>query len=177
MKLKILTGQQLIDSDLVEQIIDLDRKNMQPILDEAGIEFPREKRLKGLQTATFVIAFDGQTIAGYLEYLRSWNNPDYIYVGSVQIEKRYRGRGLLLAFFDQFRKLVATEEFAGFETSVQKVNKDAVKLYQKIGFKLEKNPSNDASWLARAGKELLIESPIVTLIDKWRDRAARRSLL
>lgn len=173
MEIRILKGQQLIDADLVEQIIDLDRKNMQSILNEAGIEFPCEKRLKGLQSATFVIAFDAQAIAGYLEYLRSWNNPDYIYIGSVQIEKRYRGRGLLLAFFDHFRKLVAAEEFAGFETSVQKVNEDAVKLYQKIGFKLENNPSNDASLVARAGKELLTESPIVPLIDRWRDRCRR----
>ena len=173
MELRILKGQELIDSDLVEQIIDLDRKNMLTILDQAGIEFPREKRLKGLQSATFVIAFDGHAIAGYLQYLPSWRNPDYIYIGSVQIEKRYRGSGLLLAFFDHFRKLVAAEEFAGFETSVQKVNEAAVKLYQKIGFKLEDNPANSASWIARAGKELLTESPMVQLIDRWRDR--RRS--
>lgn len=170
MELRVLKGQQLIDSDLLEQIIHLDRKHMQSIMDQAGIDFPREKRLKGLPSATFVIAFDGQTIAGYLEYLRSWNNPDYIYIGSVQIEKRYRGSGLLLELFDRFRKLVATEEFTGFETSVQKVNEAAAKLYQKIGFKLENNPANSASWVARAGKELLTESPIAVLVNRWCSR-------
>ena len=47
MEIKVLKGQ-LIDSVLAEQIIDLDRKNMQSILDQSGIEFPYENRRKGL---------------------------------------------------------------------------------------------------------------------------------
>jgi hypothetical protein len=38
----------------------------------------------------------------------------------------------------------------------------------KIGFKLEKNPNNEASWVARAGKALLNDSPTIPLIAKWR---------
>ena len=166
-----MKGQQLIGSAVGEQIIDLDRKHMQSILDQAGLEFPEEKRRKGLQSeSTFIIAFDGQEIAGYIDYLRSWTNPDYIYIGSVQIQKRYRGTGLLLMLLDRFRSLVADEDFIGFETSVQKVNTTAAKLYQKIGFKLENNPRNEASWIARAGKELLTTSPMVALIDRWRQQ-------
>ena len=172
MQLTILKGGQLQNTALAEQITDLDRRNMQSILDHAGIEFPEANRRRGLQSdSTFIIAFDNQTLAGYLDYLRSWTNPDYIYIGSVQIEKRYRGTDLLLRLLDQFRMAVANEDFAGFETNVQKVNTAAAKLYQKIGFKLENNPRNDASWIARAGKEVLLQSPIVTLIDRWRARA------
>ena len=175
MELRILKAQQLIDSDLVEQIFDLDRRNMQSILDQAGIEFPEQKRRKGLQSdTTFIIAFDDNAIAGYLDYLRSWTNPDYIYIGSVQIEKRYRGTRLLLMLLDRFKTSVADEDFVGLETSVQKVNRAAAKLYQKIGFTLENNPRNDASWIARANKDVLTESPIVTLIDRWRVRKASR---
>jgi hypothetical protein len=71
---------------------------------------------------------------------------------------------------DKFRSLVAGEEFLGFETNVQKANQAAVKIYQKMGFKLEDNPRNEASWVARAGKELLTDSPVIPLIDKWRER-------
>lgn len=174
MELKILKGEQLLGSVLAEQIIELDRRNMQPILDQAGIEFPVEKRRKGLESnSTFIVALDGETVAGYLDYLRSWSNRDYIYIGSVQVEAKYRATNVLLMLLDRFRTLVAGEDFAGFETNVQKMNIQAVKLYQKIGFTLAPNPRNEASWIARAGKELLTESPVATLIDKWR---ARREL-
>ena len=176
MELRIFKGRQLLNTILAQQIIDLDRRNMQSILDRAGIEFPEEKRRKGLESnATFIIAFDNEMLAGYLDYLRSWTNPDYIYIGSVQIEKRYRGTGLLLMVLDQLRSLLAGEDFAGLETNVQKTNTAAARLYQKIGFKLENNPRNDASWVARAGKEVLTESPAVVLVDRWRARAERRA--
>jgi acetyltransferase (GNAT) family protein len=91
-ELKIFKGQELLENGLAEQIAALDRTNMQSMLDAAGIEFPEEKRRKGLESdSTFIIAFDGPNIIGYIDYLRSWNNPEYIYIGSVQVEKRYRG--------------------------------------------------------------------------------------
>jgi len=174
-ELKVLKGQQLIDSGLAEEVIEFDRKNMRPIFEKAGIEFPEEKRRKGLRSdPTFIIAFDGRAIAGYLEYLRSWNDPNNIYVGSIQIGEEYRNARLILELFDRFRDLVAGEDFLGFETNVQKANTAAVRMYQKIGFKLEQNPQNDASWVARAGKELLTESPVIPLIEKWREKRARR---
>ena len=172
-----MSGQQVLDSGLVGAIIALDRKNMLPVFEKAGIDFPEAKRLKGLHSnPTFVVAFDGPTLAGYLEYLRSWNDPDYVYVGSVQIEGRYRRGGLLLRLLDEFRKLVASEDFKGFETNVQKVNAPAVRLFRKIGFMLEENPRNDASWVAKAGRELLTDSPILPLLDGWRARQARRGV-
>ena len=175
MELKILTGRQLIASGLAEEIIELDRRNMRPVFEKTGIDFPEEKRRRGLLSdPTFVIAFDGRTVAGYIEYLRSWNDPRYIYVGSVQIEKRFRGGSLILMLFDEFRTLVAAEDFLGFETGVQKANTAAVRMYRKIGFRLEENPDNAASWVAKAGRELLTDSPVAALLDRWREKRARR---
>jgi ribosomal protein S18 acetylase RimI-like enzyme len=77
---------------------------------------------------------------------------------------------LLLLLLDRFRTLVAAQDFAGFETNVQRANRPAVKLYQKLGFTLEENPRNAASWTARAGKELLTGSPVIALIERWRKR-------
>ena len=176
MELKILSGREVLESGLAEEIIELDRRNMRRILELAGIEFPEERRRRGLQSdPTFVVAFDAGAVAGYIEYLRSWNDPRYIYVGSVQIEKGYRNGRLLLLLFDEFKTLVAREDFAGFETNVQKANTAAVKMYRKIGFSLEENPDNEASWSARAGRELLRDSPVVALLDRWRERRARRA--
>jgi ribosomal protein S18 acetylase RimI-like enzyme len=172
----VFKGREVIDSGLCERIIEFDKKNMKPVWEAAGVEFPEEKRRKALQSnPTFVVAFGGQAIAGYLEYLRSWNDPDYIYVGSIQIDERHRNTRLILKLLDKFRSLISEEDFRGFETNVQKANTRAVQMYQKIGFKLEQNPRNDASWLARAGREILTDSPVIPLIDKWREKMARRN--
>lgn len=169
MELKVLTGQQLIDSGFEEELMEFDRGNMQSVFAEAKLEFPEANRRQGLRSnPTFVMAFDGNAIAGYVEYLRSWNDPKYIYVSSVQIAESYRGGGLLLELLDALRGLLAVEEFIGLEANVQKVNTAAIRLYQKLGFQLERNPANDASWTAKAGKELLTDSPVVKLIQRRR---------
>ena len=169
-------GREVFDAGLVEQIIEFDRRNMRHVWERAGMEYPEESRRKGLESGpTFVIAFDGAEIAGYVEYLRSWNDPRNIYVGSLQIDERHRHSTLILRLLDEFRGLVAVEDFEGFETSVQKANTEAVELYRRLGFKLEPNPRNELSWLAKAGRELLADSPVIPLLDRWRERQARRS--
>lgn len=176
MELRISKGQELLGSVVAEQIMELDRKNMQSVFAAAGIEFPLAKRRKGMESATFILALDGEALAGYLEYLRSWTNADNIYIGSVQIERRYRGGGLLLQLLERFRELMAAEDFAGFETNVQKVNVTAANLYRKLGFTLEPNPRNDASWIARADKALLTDSPLATLLERWHTRRRVRQV-
>ncbi|HEX8283272.1 MAG TPA: GNAT family N-acetyltransferase [Pyrinomonadaceae bacterium] len=174
-EIKVVRGAEVFDEGLAERIIELDRRNMRPVWEAAGMEYPEESRRRGLLSdPTFVIAFDGRGIAGYVEYLRSWNDPRRIYVGSIQIDERHRHTGLLLRLLDEFRVLVSVEDFDGFETSVQKVNTRAVELYRRLGFKLEQNPRNELSWTARAGRELLTDSPVVALLDRWRARQSRR---
>ena len=171
-KVRIIKDQPL-HAQLVNQIIEFDRRNMKPILDKAGIQFPEEKRRRGFQNnPTFIIAFDAQTIAGYLEYVRSWNDPNYIYIASLQIDQRYRNSHVLIELLTKFRSLTLTEDFQGFETNVQKANSAAVKLCRKAGFRLEQNPNNEASWLALAGKELLQTSRVGTLLDRWNERTS-----
>ena len=99
MEVRIAKGRELLGSAVAEQIMERDRRNMLPVFAAAGIEFPLEKRLKGLESATFILAFASEALAGYLEYLRSWTNPENIYIGSVQIEQRYRGGGLFYGWW------------------------------------------------------------------------------
>jgi ribosomal protein S18 acetylase RimI-like enzyme len=175
LEVRILKGREVFDAGLVEKIIEFDKRNMRHVWERAGMEYPEENRRKGLQSdPTFIIAFDGPAIVGYVEYLRSWNDPRYIYVGSLQIDERHRHSTLILRLLDAFRILVAGEDFLGFETSVQKANTSAVELYRRLGFRLEPNPRNELSWLAKAGRELLTDSPVVPLLDRWRARQARR---
>src|SRR5689334_1806358 len=53
MELRISKGQELLGSVVAEQIMELDRKNMQSVFAAAGIEFPLAKRRKGMESATF----------------------------------------------------------------------------------------------------------------------------
>lgn len=176
LEIRVLRGREALDEGLAERIVVFDRENMRAVWEEAGMEYPAENRRRGLQSGpTFVMAFDGGEIAGYVEYLRSWRDPRRIYVGSIQVARAHRGSGLLLRLLDEFRSLVSEEDFDGFETSVQKVNTRAVELYRRLGFTLEQNPRNELSWTARAGRELLTDSPAAALLDRWRARRARRA--
>jgi hypothetical protein len=75
-EVRVVRGAELFDGGLAERIVELDRRNMRPVWEAAGMEYPEASRRRGLLSdPTFVIAFDGQTIAGYVEYLRSWNDP------------------------------------------------------------------------------------------------------
>lgn len=173
-EVRVFKGREVFDRGLVERIVEFDRRNMRRVWERAGMEYPEENRRKGFESGpTFVIAFHGEEIAGYVEYLRSWNDPRRIYVGSLQIEERHRGSALILRLLDEFRALVSKEDFDGFETSVQKANTRAVELYRRLGFTLEPNPRNELSWLARAGRELLTDSPVVPLLNRWRARRPR----
>ncbi|HEU5460581.1 MAG TPA: hypothetical protein VFU83_08800, partial [Pyrinomonadaceae bacterium] len=73
LEIKVFTGTS-VDDLLAERIIDFDRQCMETTLAQAGIAFPEENRRKGFQNhPTLIVAFGGDEIAGYIEYLRSWN--------------------------------------------------------------------------------------------------------
>ena len=168
-EIMVFRGRQLLDSDLPKRIIEFDKQNMAATLEAAGSGFPEGNRLKTFQSdPTIIIAFRAERIVGYIEYLRSWNDARYIYISSLQIAREFRSSKLILQLIDKFIAVVQQESFIGFEASVQKVNKTAVELYRKFGFALTQNPRNEGSLVATAGPELLLQSPIIKLLEKWK---------
>ncbi|HVE59650.1 MAG TPA: GNAT family N-acetyltransferase [Pyrinomonadaceae bacterium] len=169
MKLRVLKSD--FDSDFIEQILRLDKANMQAVLDNAGLEFPEQNRRDGFKkNPTLIVAENKGEVAGYLEYTRSWNDADLIYLSSIQIEEKYRRSDLILKLIDEFVKTVGQENFKGFETNVQKNNFPVINLYRKIGFEFKENPHNRASWRLTADREILNESPVNALLEKWRKK-------
>ena len=172
MKLRVLKSDGGdFDRDFIEQIIELDKANMQAVLDIAGLEFPEQNRRDGFKkNPTFIVAENEGEIAGYLEYTRSRTDADLIYLSSIQIEKKYRRSDLLLKLIDEFVRTVGQEDFRGFEANVRKNNFPVIKLYRKIGFEFKENPRNSASWRLTADHEILNESPVNVLLEKWREK-------
>ena len=171
MELRVLKGGSEFASTLIEQILALDRANMQKILADSGLRFPKENRRAGFKrNPTLILAEKNGKIVGYLEFTRSWSDPDIIYLSSIKIARKYRHSKLILQLIDKFIETIRRENFTGFETNVQKNNLTAVKLYQKIGFRFKENPRNPASWQLEADRRILIESPVNLLLEKWRKK-------
>src|SRR5262245_59956701 len=106
-EIKIISGQTALETGLAEQILEFDKRNMYEILEQAGIPFPEEKRRKSFEIdPTFIIAFNNDAIAGYLEYCRNWENKNEIYISSLQIDHVYRGGTLLLKLLFSARELL-----------------------------------------------------------------------
>src|SRR6185369_4790714 len=132
-EIKIISGQKALETGLVEQILEFDKRNMHEILEQAGIPFPEEKRRTSFETnPTFIIAFNNDVIAGYLEYCCNWENRNEIYISSLQIDHVYRGGTLLLKLLNSTRESLIKEEFTKIVSGVQKNNSRAIRLYQKL---------------------------------------------
>lgn len=173
MKVRVVKNE--FDSGLIERIIGLDRANMTEILAEAGIEFPEEKRRKGFdKNPVLIVAENAGKIAGYLEFTRSRTDENEIYISSIQLDKKFRHSKLLLRLIDKFVETVEPEKFTGFETNVQKNNLPVVRLYRRLGFRFEENPRNPASWQLKAERDILENSPVKSLIEKWRRKKNRK---
>lgn len=82
--------------------------------------------------AVFAI-FVGEKPVGLIEYMRSFHQPDLVYLYGFAITKKYRGEGL-------GRELLATslekikDEAKEIILTVDPKNEVAIKLYQSFGF-------------------------------------------
>ena len=163
--IKAITGKEALETGLAEQILEFDRENMREILSQAGIDFPEEKRRKGFENnPTVIIAFENETIVGYLEYCRNWGDPEQIYFSSLQIDPRHR-RGFVLAkLIGKAKEYLMGERFTKIVTGVQKNNHHAVRLYKELGFQIEENPNNEKSYAVTGGKEILNNERILSIM-------------
>ncbi len=88
---------------------------------------------------SFVAEYEG-TIAGVLFIVyRHIENPiqvtrNIIFVDSMAVDEKYRGKGIGHAFFDFLKKLKSQKGFDGIELQVNAKNKAAYKIYSDYGF-------------------------------------------
>lgn len=101
---------------------------------------PRDVYEQAVADNTFFMAeYDGQA-AGilFIQYRHiessSQITRNVIYVDSIAVDERFRGKGIGHAFFDFLKKLKADGGFDGIELQVNAKNKAAYKMYVDYGF-------------------------------------------
>lgn len=106
----------------------------------AGTVLPFELYEQAAQGgALFVAEYDGRVVGAMrLEY-RHIENPvqvtrDVIYVDSMGVEERLRGKGIGHAFFGFLKELKAQKGFDAIELQVSAQNKAARRMYAGCGF-------------------------------------------
>lgn len=126
---------------LIQEIIDLDRENMTPILEQVGRAFPDALRLKGLHSPTteLIVATHGTELAGYIEWCRDWNDVNNIYLVSIQIAPQYRGGTLFALLLRKACSELQQRNFAKLTSNVQTSNAKMIALFSKLGFNVTSN--------------------------------------
>jgi ribosomal protein S18 acetylase RimI-like enzyme len=157
--IKIYNRQSLKDSELIEQIINLDLINMQEIMQRSEIEHPIEKRMKGFEYPGVIIAaFDhDKNLAGYLEYGLDWHSSDDIYIASVQIKQKYRNTKLFADLLLAAKEDLQKKNFNNIISHVQKTNINAIKLFRKLGFSIEEREDKPKSYRLIADKDKIFK--------------------
>ncbi len=106
----------------------------------SGTVMPLELYQQAVKDGTFFVAeYDGN-VAGilFIQY-RHIENPvqvtrNIIFVDSMAVEEKYRGKGIGHAFFDFLKDLRDQGEYDGIELVVNAKNKAAYQFYSDYGF-------------------------------------------
>ena len=121
-----------------EQIIELDRLNMAPVLEKVGGVFDSEKRRTGISDeickgAVFITIERANRVAAYLEYSPESNGD--IYVKSLQIHPDYQGRAMIRQLLRRVYFQMNGLALAKIKSSVHRANVASLALHRKLGFK------------------------------------------
>lgn len=106
MEIKIFERQKIKNTGLFEDIIKLDIENMKEVFKKSDMEHPVDKRILSFNYPGVLIAgFEGNILAGYLEYGFDRENKNDIHISSIQITPKYRCRDCLENYWLQQKKI------------------------------------------------------------------------
>ena len=160
---RVLSGAEAENEGLIEEILRLDRENMMGILGSVDLDFPEEKRCKGLGAHDKVIiaAFRSENLIGYLDYGPSWDDPEDVFIGSLQVAPPPRGGVVLGRLIAHAVVDLENREFRRIVTGAQRTNTSAITLYRRLGF--SQHPRSNESFMFAAGRGLLSSPEVLRL--------------
>lgn len=118
------------------QVMELDRMNMQPILDEYDLIFSPSERLALIEEemsegATFIVVKEEDDVVAYVEYFRY---SDHLYVPNIQIRSDCLSTSTYLQLFSSVVHVCEHENIHSIKSKVHTKNEEVLSLYQSFGF-------------------------------------------
>lgn len=101
---------------------------------------PLEMYEQAVKDKTFFVAEYGEQVAGILSIMyRHVETPvqvtrNVIFIDSMAVEEKYRGKGIGHAFFEFLKELKKEKGYDGIELQVNAKNEAAYKMYTDCGF-------------------------------------------
>ncbi len=174
---RVLKGPEIDAEGLVEPILELDRRNMMPLLEKLGREFPEAIRRKGLHDPlTNVVAlYDGQQLVGYAQFSRDLHDYVNLYFGSIQVTHSHCGGPALGMLLADCLSLLQQEKFHVLTTHVQRQNPRMIRLCQRLGFRIIPSTTSDKDVHLVAERQLLVSPHIRRLQERLLRRGICRS--
>jgi ribosomal protein S18 acetylase RimI-like enzyme len=90
-----------------------------------------------VQKGKYYLAQDNDVVVGSLLITKEWSdwrNRWVLWIQSVYVLPQYRGKGVFKQMYNHIKKLAEeNEEVAGIRLYVDKSNKNAIKVYEKLG--------------------------------------------
>lgn len=126
-----------LDENLLQDIIELERENMVPILKASGLEFQPDKLLENLRKDQKCITiYRCDSLVGLLRY--SVDKSSDATVWSIQIKNPEKNRIVLHSITKKTIGEFVKEGVKSIITVVQKGNKPSLEMHKRLGFEVEK---------------------------------------
>ncbi|MFN3685043.1 MAG: GNAT family N-acetyltransferase [Fimbriimonadaceae bacterium] len=158
---------------MTDAVLRLDRENMEPLLNQAGFTFPEARRRASLcrETTRLILAAEADVLAGYLEITRDWQNPEDLYVSSIQVDRCFRGPVVLAHLLTAAIPVLKQERFRRLNTNVSPENRVALRLCGRLGF--VRGISTSRSISLSAGMEV-VDTALAVSLERRRGSCARK---
>ena len=128
----------------IDEIVELDRINMGPIIAKSGGEFlplkRKNKLIEELSNNSIILThYQDTELAGYVQYIPR-DNGEY-YVLSIQVHSTYRNGSVLRALLKLAANDLLKRKPLSLTSSVHKGNKPSISLHERLGFLIKSKTS------------------------------------
>ncbi|MDX1490233.1 MAG: GNAT family N-acetyltransferase [Pseudohongiellaceae bacterium] len=128
-----------MNSEIIEEIVELDRINMSEVIKTSGGEYSEDMRRSALKRelasgSQLLTYYRNGLLAGYLQY--TTDNIGACYVISLQVHPEHRNGVVLRSLLKNFRGEIRIQNIKELKSSVHTNNKESVSLHERLGFRV-----------------------------------------